>query len=229
MRRWPDPGACAFPCEPDVAARCAPALWLASLNPAVVILETGGAPTLDAWHGLATWPEVQALRTTEDGLHCVLGDHDGPHHVWLRACATDREQVFVIPRDKASNLRHRASLRLDSRLAGRAGPRGCAPLSPTHFQRQRLNLLIAILDALETSGGAVTMHGVASSVVYPRQILPRGSAWKGSNERRRTRRLVDEALALRDGGYRDLFWMGTGESGDPAAMRGGGGTKGESA
>jgi hypothetical protein len=141
----------------------------------------------------------------------------------------DREQAFVIPRDAASAMRHRASMRLDSRLAGRASPRGTVALSPTRFQRQRLNLLIAILDALETSDGAVTMHGVASSVVYPRQTLPRGSAWKASNERRRTRRLVDEALALRDGGYRDLFWMGAGDNDDPARTQGAGGTKRERA
>lgn len=229
LRRWPDPGACAFPCEPEVPALCAPALWLPALNPAVVILESGEVPALDGWPGLAEWPQIRALQSTGDGLHCVLGDRDGPHHIWLRTADPDREQAFIVPRDRASSLRHRASLRLDSRLAGRASPRGCATLTATAFQRRRLTMLLGILDALAADGEAITMHRIASMLVYPRLSLPRGSAWKSSNERRRTRRLVDEAIALRDGGYRDLFWLGAGDGDDRGAAPTGGGTKAERA
>ncbi|MDD3799486.1 MAG: DUF2285 domain-containing protein [Novosphingobium sp.] len=35
--------------------------------------------------------------------------------------------------------------------------------------------------------------------------MGRGNEWKSSAERRRTQRLIDEALALMDGGYRALL------------------------
>ena len=186
-------------------ARSAPALWLASVNPAVVILETPSTPTIDAWPGLAGWPHIHAALTLDDGLHCVLGDADGPHHVWLREGAAGHPPACIIPRDDGAPWRHLAAWRLDCRLGGRASPRASATLVPTLFQRRRLILLLAILDRLTRGEGAATMHGIASALVYPRHDLPRGPAWKDSNERRRTRRLVDEAIALRDGGYRHLL------------------------
>lgn len=202
-RRWPDTGACAFPCEPDVPARSAPALWQASVNPAVVILETPLNPSLACWPGLAVWPDVQAALTLADGLHCVLLDRDGPHHIWLRKGAAGSSPACIIPCDESAQRRHLAAWRLDCRLVGRASPRDSAALAPTVFQSQRLTLLLAILDRLASGEGS--MREIASELVYPRHDLPRGIGWKDSNERRRTRRLVDEALAMRDGGYRQLL------------------------
>jgi hypothetical protein len=188
-----------------VPARSAPALWQASINPAVVILETPSSPTIEAWPGLAVWPDIHAALTLEDGLHCVLGDAGGPHHVWLREGVAGRPPACIVPRDDTAPLRHLAAWRLDCRLDGRASPRGCATLAPTPFQRQRLTLLLAILDRLASASAAPGMRGIAGELVYPRHDLPQGPAWKGSNERRRTRRLVDEAIALRDGGYVQLL------------------------
>lgn len=201
-------------------ARSAPALWQASVNPAVVILETPLSPTLDAWPGLAVWPDVHAALTLDDGLHCVLGDADGPHHVWLRQGPSDCLPACIIPRAEDAQWRHLAAWRLDCRLGGRASPRGSATLAATPFQRRRLTLLLSILDRLARGDEAASMHRIAADLIYPRHDLPRGPAWKDSSERRRTRRLVDEAIAMRDGGYRHLL-RGYG-SGDE---RHGGGTK----
>ncbi|WP_443024487.1 DUF7012 domain-containing protein, partial [Sphingomonas sp. Ant H11] len=33
---------------------------------------------------MGDWPIILADRTLSDGRHVVLGDIDGPHHLWLR-------------------------------------------------------------------------------------------------------------------------------------------------
>ena len=67
-------------------------------------------------------------------------------------------------------------------------------------------MLLDILDAVlgrERTG--ITTHEIAHRYVYPAMTIGRGSEWKSSAERRRTQRLIDEALALMNGGYRALL------------------------
>src|SRR3546814_11960918 len=78
--------------------------------------------------------------------------------------------------------------------------------APTPFQQRRLNMLLDILDAVlgrERTG--ITTHEIARCHVYPAMSIGRGNEWKSSAERRRTQRLIDEALALMNGGYRALL------------------------
>ena len=79
-------------------------------------------------------------------------------------------------------------------------------MRPTAFQALRLHLLLDIIDALLAPGQArPSTHEVARRLVYPRLAIGRGAEWKASSERRRTQRLIDEALALMSGGYRALL------------------------
>jgi hypothetical protein len=148
---------------------------------------------------------VLASQSCLDGQHYVLADLHAPHHVWLRKGPINRPAACIIPRDEGSAMRHLASWRLDCRLMGASAPRASLLLLPTAFQRRRLSLLLAILDRFDAQEARPSMHELASELVYPRSDLPRGAAWKSSAERRRTRRLVEEAFALRDGGYRSLL------------------------
>lgn len=112
----------------------------------------------------------------------------------------------MIPRDAGFELRLAAVERFDRRLAG--VPPGHLPrgFSPTPFQRHRLSLLLDILDLASPDEGAdATTYDIARAVIYPHMKLGRGKDWKSSTERRRTHRLIDEAFALRDGGYRALL------------------------
>lgn len=142
----------------------------------------------------------------ESGRHMVLGDVDGPHRLWVRGGATGRPLAYVIVRDDAIELRQSAMRRFDRRLSGAPPARLLAGLQPTPFQRQRLAMLLAILDAvLEREEGRLTTHEIARRHVYAGMRIGRGNEWKSSSERRRTQRLIDEATALMQGGYRRLL------------------------
>ena len=137
-----------------------------------------------------------------------------PHHLWLRGslgagALADTALAYLIVRDDAAALRRQVAARLEARLSGVPSASGLKALLPTPFQRHRLCLLLAILDAVLDSaqgrGQPVTTRQIAASLVYPRASLPTGAAWKSSSERRQTQRLVDEALAMMRGGYRTLL------------------------
>jgi hypothetical protein len=153
---------------------------------------------------LSDWPVILADRLLSDGRHVVLGDIDGPHHLWLRATLPGQPLAYVIVRDPAIDARRDAAWRLDRRLAGVPAAHGHGALRPTAFQRQRLNLLLDILDMLQTLPPP-TSHAIARRLIYPAMTIGRGMEWKSSTERRRTQRLIGEARALMHGGYRALL------------------------
>lgn len=104
-----------------------------------------------------------------------------------------------------------ATLRLEQRLSGLGAAHVQGSPRPTDFQARRLSMLLAILDALQADRRRrVTTHEIASQVIYPRLMLGRGAQWKGSSERRRTQRLIEEALSMMRGGYRRLLRAGLG-------------------
>ncbi|RIA46748.1 uncharacterized protein DUF2285 [Hephaestia caeni] len=155
---------------------------------------------------LADWPIILNDRTLTSGRHIVLGDIDGPHRLWIRDIVAGQPLAYVVVRDGALPLRLAALQRFDRRLAG-APPAKLPPgFQPTPFQRRRLSMLLAILDAsLDRAGSPSTTHDIARRYVYPGMTIGRGSEWKSSAERRRTQRLIDEAFALMRGGYRTLL------------------------
>lgn len=136
----------------------------------------------------------------------MLGDVDAPHRLWLRDPIPGRPVAYVIVRDSWTDLRFAAVRRLDRRLTGAAPGKLPPGFRPTPFQRRRLSLLLDILDAASdrTVPGATT-YDIARALIYPRMNIGRGIDWKSSSERRRTQRLIEEAFALRDGGYRTLL------------------------
>lgn len=140
----------------------------------------------------------------------MLGDVDGPHRLWLRTADPDRPVAYVIVRDHAIDLRFAAIRRLDRRLAGAPPARSSPGFQPTPFQRHRFGLLLDILDAIDAPADRTppTTHEIGTRLVYPGKAIGRGNEWKSSSERRRTQRLIDEAVALRDGGYLALLQPG---------------------
>jgi hypothetical protein len=134
----------------------------------------------------------------------VLGDHDGPHHVWLRNISRGRSLAYVVVRDAAIETRRQAAWRLDRRLAGTPSSQRTG-FRPTLFQRQRLNLLLDILDMTQALDGRPTSYEIARRLIYRNTTIGRGSEWKASTERRRTLRLIGQARHLMNGGYRALL------------------------
>lgn len=155
---------------------------------------------------LDAWPIILADRTLSTGRHLILGDVDGPHRLWVRDPLRGSTLAYVIVRDDAVDLRHAAAQRLDRRLAGAPPMRLPPGFAPTPFQRRRLGMLLDILDAVrDRERTGITTHEIARRHVYPAMTIGRGNEWKSSAERRRTQRLIDEALALMNGEYRALL------------------------
>lgn len=91
-------------------------------------------------------------------------------------------------------------------LAG-CPPRGAVGPGPSAFQRQRLALLVAILDAVLAGQ---TVRTIGTTLVAPRLAGIGAAAWKASSERRRVQRLIGEAKGLMRGRYRTLLAGGSG-------------------
>ncbi|MCW2387133.1 hypothetical protein M2333_000179 [Sphingobium sp. B11D3B] len=153
-----------------------------------------------------TWPIILADRMLSTGRHLVLADLDGAHRLWIRDPGKGRPLAYVLPRDDVIDLRCTAIQRLDRRLAGAPPMRRAPGTMPSRFQRQRLSMLLDILDStLDRARTGVTTHEIARRHVYPAMTIGRGNEWKSSAERRRTQRLIDEATGLMNGGYRTLL------------------------
>ena len=75
-------------------------------------------------------------------------------------------------------------------------------LHPSVLQRQRLALLLRVLDA---SLGGASNREIGTRIVYPWLAGTDAVAWKATSERRRVQRLLDEAHGLSASAYRDLL------------------------
>jgi hypothetical protein len=194
----PGHGACAFPFDPDSTPYEAPALWHPSETGAIAIID--GSVALPPVHAL---PGLALHRRLDDGCHIVLRDGEATLRLWLRpphaVAPAAALPAFHLPLDRLIRRRIEATARAQAWLDTGTADRGMAALSP--YQRARLSLMLALLDADAAGASLRTLAGIA----YP--ALPRLSAsqWKISSERRGTHRLIGEARQLRDGGYRRLL------------------------
>ena len=142
---------------------------------------------------------MSSPRQASDGLHGAVGELPVP--VWLSGGALpDRQLGALVPFDDALPQRLAAVLRLWHALQGRVQP----DVGLTALQRRRLVLALRAHDGHQDSQSyrdiAIGLFGAAR--------VPRGAAWKTHDLRARTMRLVADAIALRDGGYRALLRVG---------------------
>nr|WP_083231240.1 DUF2285 domain-containing protein [Blastomonas sp. RAC04] len=128
------------------------------------------------------------------------------HRICLLAGDPGLPLACVVPRDRLAALRCRASACYDGlNVDGTDANTTCVP-RPTEFQRHRLQLLLDILDLAVTPGvKSLTTHELALRRIYPGMTVGRGAEWKSSSHRRRTQRLIAEARAMMNGGYRMLL------------------------
>jgi hypothetical protein len=118
--------------------------------------------------------------------------------VWIvRGAAPDSHLGALIPFDDALPQRLAAVLRLWHALQGRAQP----DVGLTALQRGRL---VLALRAHDGHRGRHSYRDIAIGLFGAARV-PRGAAWKTHDLRARTMRLVADAIALRDGGYRALL------------------------
>tara|TARA_B100000678_G_scaffold181235_1_gene151327 strand:- start:145 stop:870 length:726 start_codon:yes stop_codon:yes gene_type:complete len=195
-------GGCPFPCEPDLPADDAPALWSPALSVSTVRLD---AAPIDAPDALPLDPSgigsLLADRILPDGRHLVIADQRGVHRLWL----TDPDPtcpVAIVTATGAGLLcRAEAGLRLARRIAGRAAGPLPSGLMPTALQRRRYARYLRLLDA---NADAATRREMAR-ILYPHMRSFTARQWSGATERRTTQRAFDKARALVAGGYRALL------------------------
>jgi hypothetical protein len=154
--------------------------------------------------------DVVADHIADDGRHIVIADRRDRHRVWLRSTMGSDPPAFVLPAGGGFATRVAATTRLERRLRRLPPNTDDNAAQPTPFQRQRLVLLLRLIDA---ASAKATRREMAFTLIYPRPTSLTGAAWKGSNERRRTLRLLAEATRMMHGGYRALLQSG---SDDPA-------------
>jgi hypothetical protein len=135
-----------------------------------------------------------------DGRHIVLPDLHGEHRLWLRDPDSRGPLAALIPLDENVLLRVAGLLRFQRHLAGH--PSGPLPRAweITPRQRRRLVLMVRALDGRLASASyreiAEVLYGPEQVTRYP---------WKTSSIRGQTIRLVRDAIATMNGGYRKLL------------------------
>jgi hypothetical protein len=141
-------------------------------------------------------------RSEGNGRHLVLDDDEGHHYLWLPDPETAQRPAAMLPLDEAFELRLEVASRFYRRLDGRpAGPLPQA-LQITPFQRMRLILL---LHALDFHLVGASPREIAAALVDPEAAALPAREWKSSALRRKANRLITDARALMNGGYRRLL------------------------
>ncbi len=190
-----------FACDPALDASAAPVLWRPDLLPHAVILVPAPDGFSQAYRFEALADLSPLLGPEPRGeCHGVVNDSDGPHRLWLQGLGTAMPMAALVPLDETVLLRLAGLLRFKRRLDGH--PAGALPHAwrITARLRERLLGMIRALDGhLEGASYreiAQVLHGSDAVARYP---------WKTSSIRGQTIRLVADAVATMNGGYRKLL------------------------
>lgn len=140
---------------------------------------------------------AQANHAGPDGRHIILGNG---HQLWLPTAGLGVPLAALVPFDDDFPLRIAGLLRFRQHLTGQnvsALPRSMQ-LTP-----QRRNRLILMLRALDGRLAGATYREIASVLFGDKAVAEPG--WKTLPVRARTIRLVQDAIAMMEGGYFDLL------------------------
>lgn len=134
--------------------------------------------------------------------HLVLADREGDQYLRLTDANSRCGLAIVLPLDAVFDVRVEAALRFARRLHGRSAgplPRG---LGLTAQRRARLILLLHTLDFRLTGAGR---REIATALLDAEAASLPAVEWKSSATRRKANRLIKDAVALMNGGYRTLL------------------------
>ncbi len=193
-------GGSPFACDPALAASIAPVVWRPELVPHAVILVPApdgfaSARRLQAFPG-----EAQSPGSRSGNCHYVLNDAGGAHRLWLRDLSSEMPIAALIPLDESVLLRLAGLLRFLRHLDGRpAGPLPRAWAITARLRRRLISMVRALDGHLAGASYreiAVVINGPDAISKYP---------WKTSSVRGQTIRLVKDAVATMEGGYRQLL------------------------
>ncbi|NML06774.1 DUF2285 domain-containing protein [Sphingomonas sp. G-3-2-10] len=184
--------------DPDRTVRTAPAIWRADCAAQIVSLIA--APGNFAW--AATLPVIAIIGEFDlAGDHYLVFDIAGVRHRF-RLVDGRRGALAILLPPVANALGAAACDAARRMFLGLSTADALGTLRPSVLQRQRLALLLRVLDA---SLLGASNREIGTQIVYPWLAGTDAVAWKAMSERRRVQRLVDEARGLAVSGYRDLL------------------------
>jgi hypothetical protein len=185
--------------DPDRSVRSAPAIWRADCASQIVSL----APAHAGYSGAATLPDVAPLAEfiAGDGRHLVF-DVAGVRHRLHVLTGAPRAPLAILLPPLGRPLRVAACDAARRMFAGLTMAEPASVMRPSALQRQRLALLLRVLDA---SLAGASNREIGLGIVYPWLGGIDALAWKATSERRRVQRLVADAGNLAASGYRDLL------------------------
>lgn len=185
--------------DPDRPVRTSPAIWRADCASQIVSL----APAPADLPGAAPLPDVGPLAEFDagDARHVVLDVAGARHRLHVRT-ASPRAPLTILLPPLADPLRAAACDAARRMFARLSTAEPASAMRPSALQRQRLTLLLRVLD---TSLAGAGNREIGLRLVYPWLAGTDALAWKSTSERRRVQRLVAEARDLAASGYRDLL------------------------
>lgn len=198
-RRLLHAGGCDFAADPRKTADQQPIYWSAAACTDVVMLSA--LPS--GWLTLSERdrPPVASERRAADGRHVHVGS--ARHQVWLVGDPLpDAALGILMPPDDMFPQRLAAAFVLWRAMHGKPPLR-----SPPSTARRRARLILGLraLDGRDTGAS----HRELARGLFGAANVPDGPAWKGHDLKSRVARLVADAVALRDGGYRTLLRSGS--------------------
>lgn len=176
----------------------------------VVIVQAAGSCAARVEAALSA-RAIAADVQSEAGRHVVLAGPGVRHRLLIVSCASAPRDGYLVPHDGLLSVRLAAltAFAADPRSPDTSAAR--AVLTPSHYQRRRLALLLAILDRQQAgSGEPATIRHVAQDLIYPGLVSGRAIDWKSSSHRRQAQRLLAAARRMMASGYRDLLKASTG-------------------
>ncbi|OIR00574.1 hypothetical protein GALL_174470 [mine drainage metagenome] len=200
---WLTAGGCVFVHDPDRPAALEPVFWRPEVFPGTVIVAP--APQgYDARKPLALAGLAPLIPDRRDGLehHNILADPDGDHYLWRPDGGSGRCLAVVLPLDDTADLRFEAIGRFLRRLRGRPGGPRPTGLQLTPMRRARL---VQLLHALDYRLAGCGPRAIAAALVDKDAASLPAIEWKSSAARRKANRLIRDAQALMNGGYRKLL------------------------
>ncbi len=184
--------------DPNRPVRLAPAIWRADCASQVVTLACApaGFAGAGALPGVAPTAEYRL-----DGTRHLVFDIAGARHRFAVRDAGDGALAILLP-PLGTGLRTAACDAARRMFARMSIAEPMRVLRPSALQRQRLTLLLRVLDA---SLAGASNREIGTRIVYPWLAGNDALAWKAMSERRRVQRLVDEARGFAGSAYRDLL------------------------
>ena len=141
-----------------------------------------------------------ANRQRGGGQHCIVNDADGLHSLWLEGEHPALPMAALVPLDETVLLRLAGLIRLKRRLDRRpAGPLPSAWQITARLRKRLLDMIRALDGHLEGAS-----YRELARALYGPEAVER-FPWKTSSVRGQTIRLVADAVAMMDGGYRKLL------------------------